>query len=369
MCGKKIFLANKKYDFKRRREMSRFTQQEETIIVKNAMELTAAIQIENNELKKIRAEKFRSLPNPPKRKILSKTVDVRPQYPPKPKTTYRYAEYLNEIIERLKKRFFPVGIIAVIIIVLGTLLTRGFLIALLISVFWLSIVPVLIITYCSYCTKRNALNQQLSETPEYLQAVENAEKAAEKQKKEEEEKIQQKQRELDAEYEEEKKQYENVTIPEYNKELNTWNAIQERKIDFLEEELKYNNEALSDLYDFSKLISKTYRELWILKWLYEDMSTSDHDIRYATELLDRDRQRLITAEAGKWTRSAIYDMTRTMMDGFNAVYNAIEYGNDLQEDSIEMLTRTRRDINIGNLVGAVQKHNTNKMLESLLSKK
>ncbi len=66
-------------------------------------------------------------------------------------------------------------------------------------------------------------------------------------------------------------------------ELNVWSVIRERKINFSGEELKYNNEALIDLYDSSKLISKTYRELGILRWLYEDMSTSDHDLKYATE--------------------------------------------------------------------------------------
>lgn len=232
-----------------------------------------------------------------------------------------------------------------------------------------ALIVVLIITYCSYRAKRNSLNQQLSEAPEYLQAIENAEKAAEKQKKEEEEKIQQKQRKLDAEYKEEKKQYENVTVPKYNEELNAWSVIQERKIVFLEEELKYNNEALIDLYDSSKLISKIYRELGILRWLYEDMSTSDHDLRYATELLDRGRQREVTAQSGRWVQSAMHDMKRTMMDGFYAVYGAIEYGNDLQEKSIDVLTQTRRDVNIGNLVGTVQRHNANKMLESLLPKK
>lgn len=62
-------------------------------------------------------------------------------------------------------------------------------------------------------------------------------------------------------------------------------------------------------------------------------------------------------------------MKQAMMIGFNAVYNAIEYGNDLQEDSIEILSKTRRDINIGNMIGTVQRHNTNKMLDSLLPKK
>ena len=343
--------------------MSKFTQPEETMIVKNAMELTATIMLEENELNKVKSDTFRSSPNPPVRKVLSQPNDIRPQYPPKPTTTYSYTDYLKELISKYK---IFVGIAAIAIIILSLLNT-------IFSVLLILFVPVclfavLIYTYFSYCAKRKTLNQQLSESPEYLQAVENAEKEAEKQQKELAEKSRQEQEKLDAEYEEKKRHYENVTVPEYNRELNNWKSIQEKKRLFLEEELKYNNEALNDLYETSKLISATYRDLWILKWLYEDMSTSDHDIRYATELLDRDRQRLVTEEAGKRTESAVHDIERTMKTGFNAIYNAIEYGNELQEDSIEILNKTRRDNNVSNLLGTVQRHNTNKALKGLLSK-
>lgn len=348
--------------------MSKFTQQEETMIVKNAMELTATIMVEEIELRNIKSEKFRDLPNPPKRTILRKPEKIYPQYPPKPTTTYSYTEYLKETVGKFKN-LRVIGIAAIIIFLSGIIIPGLFFVTFLLLALFPVLIIFLIITYHSYSTKRQALNRQLSESQEYLQAVENAEKLAEKQQKEAEAEFQQQQKKLDAEYEEEKNQYENVTVPKYNEDFNTWTVIQERKIAFLDEELKCNKEVLNSLYDATKIISKTYREFTILKWLYEDMSTSDHDIRYATEILDRDRQRAITAEAGKRTQTAIYDMKQAMMIGFNAVYNAIEYGNDLQEDSIEILSKTRRDINIGNMIGTVQRHNTNKMLDSLLPKK
>lgn len=99
------------------------------------------------------------------------------------------------------------------------------------------------------------------------------------------------------------------------------------------------------------------------------MSTSDHDIRYATELLDRDRQRLATQEAGNIVRKSVGQVEQTMKVGFNAVYNAIEDGNELQLDTINNLSKMRRNMNTGNVIGTVQRHNTNKMLEQMVKKK
>lgn len=96
------------------------------------------------------------------------------------------------------------------------------------------------------------------------------------------------------------------------------------------------------------------------------MSSSDHDIRYATELFDRDRQRIATLEGAKLTEAAINSMSAEMAGSMNAIYDAIEQGNDLQEDTINVLSKTRRDQNIGNILGIVQRHNTNKTLKSML---
>lgn len=341
--------------------MSKFTQPEEVMIVKNAMELTATIMLEENELRQVRAEQFRSRPNPPQRKVLPQPNKIYPQYPPKPHADYSYTEYLKETVAGLKKYVFFAGIAAVIIFILGRLTMGPVFDALLIFTLGFFAVPALFFTYYLYYIKRKTLNQQLAETPEYLQAVKNAEKEAEKQQKEAVEEVRKEQEKSDAEYEVQKKQYECVTLPEYQQALDTWNVIQEKKIAFLERELNCNKEALGSLYDNSELVSITYRELWILKWLYEDMSTSDHDIRYATELLDRNRQRLATIEAGRQTEAAVNDMKEVMMDSLYGVYRAIENGNELQDKSIEILTKTRRETIISNIIGIAQRH---KMLKS-----
>jgi len=336
--------------------MSKFTQNEETEIVKSARDITATIEFEERELKRLKSERFKEPPKPPVRKILEKAKKVEPEYPQKPKTTYKYSEYFKE---KVMKYSLPARILRGIVLVLLALCGIGYLIILVLFGF----------SYKNYIQKKKEMNNQLANSKEYLQAVENAEKTAQKKQKELEEKIRLEQEKIDKEYATQKQQYESVILPQYNDALNLWNANQERKIAIIEEEIRLNKEALDELYANTKIVSLTYRALWILSWLYNDMSTSDHDIRYATELLDRDRQRLATQEAGNIVRKSVGQVEQTMKVGFNAVYNAIEDGNELQLDTINNLSKMRRNMNTGNVIGTVQRHNTNKMLEQMVKKK
>lgn len=336
--------------------MSKFTQNEETEIVKSARDITATIEFEERELKRLKSERFKEPPKPPVRKILEKAKKVEPEYPQKPKTTYKYSEYFKE---KVMKYSLPARILRGIVLVLLALSGIGYLIILVLFGF----------SYKNYIQKKKEMNNQLANSKEYLQAVENAEKTAQKKQKELEEKIRLEQEKMDKEYATQKQQYESVILPQYNDALNLWNANQERKIAIIEEEIRLNKEALDELYANTKIVSLTYRALWILSWLYNDMSTSDHDIRYATELLDRDRQRLATQEAGNIVRKSVGQVEQTMKVGFNAVYNAIEDGNELQLDTINNLSKMRRNMNTGNVIGTVQRHNTNKMLEQMVKKK
>ena len=336
--------------------MSKFTQNEETEIVKSARDITATIEYEEREVKRLKSESFSEPPEPPVRKILEKAKKVEPEYPEKPKTTYKYSEYFKE---KVMKYSLPARILRGIVLVLLALSGIGYLIILVLFGF----------SYKNYIQKKKEMNNQLANSKEYLQAVENAEKTAQKKQKELEEKIRLEQEKIDKEYATQKQQYESVILPQYNDALNLWNANQERKIAIIEEEIRLNKEALDELYANTKIVSLTYRALWILSWLYNDMSTSDHDIRYATELLDRDRQRLATQEAGNIVRKSVGQVEQNMKVGFNAVYNAIEDGNELQLDTINNLSKMRRNMNTGNVIGTVQRHNTNKMLEQMVKKK
>ena len=51
------------------------------------------------------------------------------------------------------------------------------------------------------------------------------------------------------------------------------------------------------------------------------------------------------------------------------MWKTIEDGNELQLDTINNLSKMRRNMNTGNVIGTVQRHNTNKMLEQMVKKK
>ena len=353
-------------------ELKKFSQEEETLIVKNAMELTATVMFEEMELQKTREEKFRTTPAAPVHEVLPIPAPVAPQYPPQPSSTYSYGAYLKDFFTALKPRLkiiIPVAaavFILTIILFATSLAARIYLTSLFIMLLLCGVPAFVIVTFCMCNKKRSRLDQQLAQSEEYLQARKLAEQKAEEATIAEQKQIQQRQAELDIKYKQEKEHYDTVILPAYNADLDTWKVVREKKIAFLQEEIANNKQALEEVYQNSKIISLSYRELSTLKWIYDDMSSSDHDIRYATELFDRDRQRIATLEGAKLTEAAINSMSAEMAGSMNAIYDAIEQGNDLQEDTINVLSKTRRDQNIGNILGIVQRHNTNKTLKSML---
>ena len=355
--------------------MSDYTQEKQTEIVRDAMTLTTAIQIEQEELERLRGEKFKSAPSAPTREIL-KPRKIEPEIPNPPKTKYSYSNYLSETFKHIKKYIIIAGIAIIVLLIIVAIInnfsnestnslnnfsnesTNSFFIVSGFMGFIGILFPIagilLIVSVFMYFKKKKELNEQLANSPEYIKSVEKAKKVAEEKQKKINIEIEKKQAEIDAKYKSELEQYNTTTIPNYNKEKEKWNKVHDEKIKILIEDLNLNKETLTELYDTTKLISLTYRELWILRWIYDDMRSSDHDVRYATELLDRDRQRLVTEQSGRMIRESINDMHSSMVDGFQAVYEAVEEGN-------EELAKTRRDQNRAEIVGIAQRHNLNKM--------
>lgn len=334
--------------------MSRFTQEQQTEIIKHARDLTATIEFEERELNKLKVQKFKNVPTPPKHKEELWQEIFEPQYPPVPKTNYKYGDHIKSLLK----------------IEEGTNKTMLIIVAILVLIFAGWIIGVAFIaSVVSYFQKKKEINEGLANSPEYLQAVADAERIAKEKQIEHDRLLDEKQKEHDLQYEKDKEHYDNVILPQYKKEKEEWENNRSRKVSILEEEVRLNREMLTTLYDETKLVSVTYRPLWILCWLYDDMSSSDHEIRYATELLDKERQLLATEKAGQIVTHAVGKLENSMLQGMNAIYNAIDYGNALQEETITEISKVRRDMNIGNIIGTVQRHNTNKMLEELVPKK
>ena len=341
--------------------MSDYTQQEQTEIVRDAMRLTTAIQIEEKELAKQKSATFASMPAAPVRKVLN-VPQIKPEIPPVPTAKYRYADYLNSITKGNFKKYLIIAaavtaslLILSFIPYVGTIFST--VIGLVFGILPIAAIVLLVLSFYKYLNKRKELNEQLAKSPEYQKQVEDAKKTAEAKQQKIKDDISKQQAEIDAKYKSDLEHYNTVTVPNYKRDLEHFKDIQAKKIAILEEDLSVNNETLTNLYDTTKLISLTYRELWILRWLYDDMSSSDHDVRYATDLLDRHRQRLATEQSGRIVRKAISEMESSMMSGFQAVYNAVEDGN-------EELSKLRRDQNIANAAEIAQRHNLNKMTKS-----
>lgn len=242
--------------------------------------------------------------------------------------------------------------------------------------------------------------------PDRLEAISDAEyqtkvnrEAAEKQAKQE---AIERQRKYDLEYDHNYAEWVQATrefdlkLEEISKEREEWHirkanweSEQESRIAAVKQDIQYKMDALNNLYDITRQISVTYRELWILEWLYNDMDSSDHDIRYATELLDRDRQRCATENVGIRVQAAIEAATKvihTDLAGLTAHVdrntdailqgNAIQAAqNDIAMASFDVLdeianntAQTNKSIGTNTLVGALQRWGINKNLKEINAK-
>lgn len=335
--------------------MSNYTQEQQTSIVHDAMKITIAIQEEKHEIAELRKEQFRSRPSKPIRTVVSVT-EVHPKIPPRPVSSFKYRDVAAK----------PAAILAVIwftLIVITSKLNSIFLEVLLFMMFVPGISAFLVLSYKSYSKKKKQLDDELASSPEYLAEVERAVKDAARRQNELTQIAEQRQKELDMKHQSQLEYYQTVELPEYERALRDWNQVHSLKLNVIEDDLHCNIEALQNLYDTTKLISVHYRELWILRWLYDDMRSSDHDIRYATELLDRDRQRLATEQAGKMIREAMLEVQSVMMEGFTSVYSAIEEGTSNVQIEMSKMHKNLKLSNMADALGIYQRYKTNKILK------
>lgn len=321
-----------------------YSQEEETQIIKHCRDLTAIIEIEEKELQRLEKEAFRARPNPPVKKIAT----VVPKYPESEKARLRYFQY--------SKIYWIIITILLFISVICWICNVGYAMFLVVYFGFMCSLPFSLVFWRK---KLRKLNVELAKTPEYLNACERAEAYAKEQ-----EKI--KQNEYDKEFIEENNHYNSVIISQYDKDLEIWNIFKNRKIEVLKEEIILNKAALHNAYECTRLISHSYRDLSTLIWIYEDMSTSNHDLRYATELYDRDRQRAATEAVGLTVKQAVNSMEENVLGGLNAVYDAIEYGNSLEEKEISILSKIRNEQNLLSVIGIAQSFSLNKKLVNVL---
>ena len=124
-----------------------------------------------------------------------------------------------------------------------------------------------------------------------------------------------------------------------------------------EEEAQFNKDTLEALYASTQLISNRYRNFVILQWLYDELSTSEITYERAVDLYNEESLKNTVINASGRVTGAINSMHSSMISGFDALYDAVDEGN-------EVLAKTRRDQNLANTAGIIQRHNLNKMMKS-----
>jgi len=311
--------------------MAGLSQEEQVEVVRKAFVLETAIAIERAEVELVKDQSFDQFPayetvfpdkppTKPQRVICQTPKPVDATVPKPPKATYGFMDHLKGQ---------PLWIaLLVASVVLSFMAFRGSfgvsIVGLLLSLVCTLSFPAWCIGFLVSCShERNRRNQELANTPEYLEAVTLANQQAATWQAEAELQAQREQARLDAQYEAELKYYDEVLLPsyeqtvtgnkqeyeemkvEYAQDKAEWEARRSEAIALLEQDAAANEASLDDLYGSTGIISLHYRQIPLLEWLYDDMRTSDHDIRYATELLDRDRQRIVTEEAAARTVSAV----------------------------------------------------------------
>ena len=287
--------------------MSKYTHEQEVEIVKDAMMLTAAIKIGEEELSKQKCKKFKAKPTAPVHKQLE-VPKVTIKMPPEPKVNYTFTDFL-----------------------------RGEILYIVIS---LLVWPFILYAFAKYCEKKRAMLNELMQRDDYQSAVKNA-----------------KESDIDKKYELDLEQYNNVIIPSYNQEYESWKIAKKIKIEMLDEEVQFNKDTLEALYASTQLISNRYRNFVILQWLYDELSTSDITYERAVDLYNEESLKNTVINASGRVTGAINSMHSSMISGFDALYDAVDEGN-------EVLAKTRRDQNLANTAGIIQRHNLNKMMKS-----
>ena len=311
--------------------MAKLSHEEQVEVVRKAFVLETAIAVEHAEIELVKDQTFDQFPAyetvfpdkppvKPQRIVNEAPSPVDAVIPKPPNAAYTFGDHLKGQ---------PLWIVLLVAsVALSIMAYRG--------AFGASIVGLLLTLVCTlsfpaWCVgflvscshERNRRNQELANSPAYLQSVAHAKQQAAAEQAEVELQARQEQARLDAQYDVELKHYNEVLLPsyeqavannkreyeemkvEYAQDKEEWESRRSEAIALLEQDVIANKAALDELYETSGIISLHYRQIPLREWLYDDMRSSDHDIRYATELLDRDRQRIVTEEAAARTVSAV----------------------------------------------------------------
>ena len=188
--------------------------------------------------------------------------------------------------------------------------------------------------------RTNAINM-VKNSSEYKSQCANIDKEASK-----------KQAEADLKYKNDLAEYENILMPQYEKEFNDWRIKHNAEISEVENILNKAIKELSIHYEDTKIIPLQYRTIPALQYVYDMVATSDYDVKQAIDAYDKNEQRKLDMERLEEQRR-LTEQQKTANE--LAAVNA-----SLLQEQNEIAERARRDANRAAVVGTIQRHNFNK---------
>lgn len=291
--------------------MSKFTKEEQTNIVKQAMELETAILNGQKKLRRLRREKFRDVPKKPVRKTASPVQPITPDYSGLPQIDYSFTAFLEDEIKTkptfvnklfsthpFKRCAIICGILSILtflVIPLSSSNTFFDLLALLFGGLANCSIPAAGVYWAikrtPYKNRKQERFAQFMQSPEYLNAKAQADMIAQQRQAEMERNFQAQQAVFDEEYKKAQEHYDSVTLPQYERERSEWTSEHDRDIQDVSDKLDSDKKAQSDLYESSKIIPLHYRSIEPLTYIYQLMSTSDYNIKEAVDMYNKEIQR------------------------------------------------------------------------------
>ncbi len=302
---------------------------EQVVVVKKALDLSMQILHTKTKVKKLQEEQFR----------------VRPKEPVHQAVTKKYPE-VNMKYSTLEKAL-PVAISLCFFIWcsirFGHRLGAGLLFLLLLSLA-LFVGWHLYYFICRLLFFHGFIEKKRSATPEYKELCAKIDKEAE-----------QKQQIADEKYLREKKEYDEVILPQYETELKDWTTTQGQKIAEAKGELERLEGELDAHYEQTKVVPLQYRKIKDLRYLYDLMSTSEYSIKEAIEVYDRQIQRDVDEAKLQAQQRAnrLADEQSALLDEQNALLDEQNFIAD----------RARAEAREAAVIAAIQRHKTNKLLK------
>ena len=293
--------------------MSNFTKDDQTKVVKQAMELENAILKGQRELSRLERETFKSAPDKPIKKVARRVPPVTPDYSALPKVDYTFEAFLEDAskahpLNKLLYKIFSVHPFIRSLIILAIsffLFISSFAYNAFNTVGIIAMIggfaPYVALAYwrtnkSAYEKRIEGLKAALPQTPEYIQAKAEADRIAQEKQAAIDEDLKNQQANFDSQYAKEKEQYDTVVLPKYQAELSAWTTEHDKRIKAVKDKLDADCRAQSELYATTKIIPMQYRDIEALTYLYQLMSTSDYDLKEAVDMYDKELQRQQEAE-------------------------------------------------------------------------